>query len=94
MPPKPGRPAERPPKGQIARRRAIAALLLVAFLGLALWLGVSAFGDSNTEKPPPVTTVAAPKPTILRIVFPEGFTRKQMVVRVAEVRQIAKRSGT
>jgi len=55
MPPKPGRPAQRPPKGQIARRRAIAALLLVAFLGLALWLGVSAFGD-NPEKPPPVVT--------------------------------------
>ncbi len=91
MPPKPGRPPERPQKGQIARRRAIAALLLVAFLGFALWLGVSAFGDSDTEKPPPATTVAAPKPTILRIVFPEGFTRKQMVVRVAEVRQIAKR---
>ena len=89
MPPKPGRPPERPPKGQIARRRAFAAVLLVAFLGFALWLGVSAFGDSNTEKPPPATTSAAPKPTILRIVFPEGFTRKQMVVRVAEVRQIA-----
>ena len=90
MPPKPGRPAQRPPRGQVARRRAVAALLLVAFLGLALWLGVSAFGDSEAEQPPPTPTVAAPKPTILRIVFPEGFTRKEMVTRVAEVRQIAK----
>jgi len=91
MPPKQGRPERpRPPKGQVARRRAVAALLLVGFLGLALWLGVSAFGDSDTENPPPATTVAAPKPTILRIVFPEGFTRKEMVTRVAEVRQIAK----
>ncbi len=90
MPPKPGRPERRPPKGQVARRRAIAALLLVGFLGLALWLGVAAFGDSSSEQPPPATTVAAPKPTILRIVFPEGFTRKEMVKRVAEVRQIAK----
>ena len=90
MPPKPGRPERRPPKGQIARRRAIAALLLVGFLGLALWLGVTAFGDSSSEQPPPATTLAAPKPTILRVVFPEGFTRKEMVKRVAEVRQIAK----
>ena len=35
-----------------------------------------------------VTT--APAPTILRVVFPEGFSRKEMVQRVAEVRQIAK----
>ena len=90
MPPKPGRPERRPPKGQIARRRALAALLLFGSIGLALWLGVSAFGDSDTEEPPAATTVAAPKPTILRIVFPEGFTRKEMVKRVAEVRQIAK----
>ena len=91
MPPKPGRPPQgRPPKGQIARRRAVAALLLLGFLGLVLWLGVSAFGDSNSEGPPPATIAAAPKPTILRVVFPEGFTRKEMVTRVAEVRQIAK----
>ena len=30
------------------------------------------------------------KPVILKILFPEGFTRKEMVKRVAEVRQIAK----
>jgi uncharacterized YceG family protein len=92
MPPRPGRPGQRPPKGQVARRRAVAAILLFGFLGLALWLGVSAFGDSGEEEepPPPPTVVAAPKPVILRIVFPEGFNRKEMVRRVAEVRQIAK----
>jgi UPF0755 protein len=91
IPPRPGRPAQRPPTGQIRRRRAIAAVLLVVFLGLALWLGVSAFGDSGEkESAPPATTAAVAKPTILRIVFPEGFTRKEMVTRVAEVRQIAK----
>ena len=91
MPPGPGRPTERPPKGQV-RRRAVAALLLIAFLGLALWLGMSAFGESGEEEsaPPPATTAAVARPTILRIVFPEGFTRKEMVTRVAEVRQIAK----
>ena len=92
MPPRPGRPPQGPSKGHVRRRRAVAAVLLVAFLGLALWLGVSAFGDSGDEEsaPPPATTAAVAKPTILRIVFPEGFTRKQMVTRVAEVRQIAK----
>ena len=91
MPPRPGRPKQRPPKGQIARRRLVAAVLLLGFLGVALWLGVTAFGDSGEDEDPPATTAAAaPKPVILRIVFPEGFTRKQMVERVAEVRQIAK----
>jgi UPF0755 protein len=89
MPPRQGRPERKPPRGQIARRRAVAALLLLGFLGLALWLGVSALGGGETDTPPPVTT-AAPKPVILRVLFPEGFTRKEMVKRVAEVRQIAK----
>jgi uncharacterized YceG family protein len=90
MPPRPGRPTERP-QGQ-ARRRAVAALLLLVFLGFALWVGMSAFGESGEEEsaPPPATTAPVAKPTILRIVFPEGFTRKEMVTRVAEVRQIAK----
>jgi UPF0755 protein len=90
MPPLPGRPARKPPRGQVARRRAVAALLLVAFIALAVWLGASAFGGEQEAAPTPATTAAAPKPVILRIVFPEGFTRKQMVTRVAEVRQIAK----
>jgi UPF0755 protein len=73
---------------QLARRRAVASALLVGFLALALWLGVTALGGGD-EQPPPATTAAAPKPTILRILFPEGFTRKEMVARVAEVRKIA-----
>jgi UPF0755 protein len=90
IPPRPGRPERKPSRGQVARRRAVAALLLFAFLALALWLGSSALGDEENAAPPPATTATVPKPVILRIVFPEGFTRKQMVTRVAEVRQIAK----
>lgn len=90
MPPQPGRPPRRPPKGEIARRRAVAMLLLLGFVGLALWLGMTALGGGGSEERPPVTTAAAPKPVILRVVFPEGFTRKEMVERVAEVRRIAK----
>ena len=74
----------------LARRRAGAAALLLVFLALALWLGVNALGGGEDEQTTPATTVAVPKPVILRIVFPEGFTRKEMVQRVAEVRQIAK----
>jgi UPF0755 protein len=90
IPPRPGRPEQRPSRGQVARRRAVALLLLGAFLGLALWLGSAALGEGEEEPPPPPATTALPKPVILRVVFPEGFTRKQMVTRVAEVRQIAK----
>jgi UPF0755 protein len=75
---------------QVARRRAAAAALLVGFLALALWLGMNALGGGDDEDAAPVTTAVVPKPVILRIVFPEGFTRKEMVRRVAEVRQIAK----
>jgi len=74
----------------LARRRAGAAALLLIFLALALWLGVNALGGGEDEQTTAATTVAVPKPVILRIVFPEGFTRKEMVKRVAEVRQIAK----
>jgi UPF0755 protein len=92
MPPRPGRPPEgRPSRGTVARRRAVAGLLLLAFFALALWLGSAALGEGEEEAaPPPTTTAATPKPVILRVVFPEGFTRKEMVQRVAEVRRIAK----
>jgi UPF0755 protein len=90
MPPRPGRPPRRPPRGQVQRRRAVAAGLLVLFLALALYFvfGLPAGGTDEDASEPVVTT--APPPTILRVVFPEGFTRKEMVRRVAEVRQIAK----
>ena len=89
MPPRPGTPERRPPKGRAARRRAIAAGLLLGFFALALYfaLGLRA-GDAEEEVAPPVTT--APPPVILRVVFPEGFTRKEMVQRVADVRRIAR----
>jgi UPF0755 protein len=75
---------------QVARRRAAAAALLIGFLALALWLGMNALGGGDDEDAEAVTTAVVPKPVILRVVFPEGFTRKEMVRRVAEVRQIAK----
>jgi UPF0755 protein len=83
----------RPTPERLAARRFAAVLFLVAFIGLAAWLGYEAFAaDSSDEasEPPPATTVPPPPP-VLRVVFPEGFTRKEMVGRVAAVRTIAKR---
>jgi len=86
----PGRPTRRPPRGQVARRRAIAAGFLALFLAFAFYFlfGLRTGGTEESVSEPIVATT--PRPTILRIVFPEGFTRKEMVARVAEVRQIAK----
>ena len=82
----------RPTPGRLAARRLAAGVFLVAFIGLAAWLGYEAFAaDSSDEaSEPPATTTVAPPPPVLRVVFPEGFTRKEMVERVAAVRTIAK----
>ncbi len=81
---------QRPSRSQLLLRRLIAAGVLFGCLGLALWLGVAALGDSGGDEVAPPTTTAAPAAPVLRIVFPEGFTRDQMAARVGEVRNIAK----
>jgi UPF0755 protein len=88
MPPRPGRPPRRPPPGQLARRRAIAAALLLGFLGVVVYFGLALRSGGGASAEPVVTTV--PKPVILRVVFPEGFSRKEMIQRVSEVREIAR----
>jgi UPF0755 protein len=61
-------------------------VLAAAGAGLASWLQDSSGGTAD-----PVTTatptVAAP--VTLRIIFPEGFTRREMIERVAAVHDIA-----
>jgi UPF0755 protein len=86
----PGVTRRRPSRAQLALRRLIAGGVLFGCLGLALWLGVSALGDSGGEEDVPPATTAAPAAPVLRIIFPEGFTRDQMAARVGEVRNIAK----
>ena len=83
----PGRPERRPPRGQLARR-ASAPLSCWAFSPSRSTSSSAAWRDARRATPPPRRP--PPKPVILKIVFPEGFTRKEMVKRVAEVRQIAK----
>ena len=84
----------RPSRARVALRRLAAAGLLVAFFGLALWLGVSALGVGGGDEAAPTTAAttdkAPPPEPVLRVVFPEGFTRDEMVTRVGEVRQIAR----
>jgi UPF0755 protein len=77
---------------RIAARRFVAVAFLIAFVGLAAWLGYGTFASDSSQEadPPSATTAPPPPPPVLRVVFPEGFTRKEMVARVAAVRQIAK----
>ena len=79
---------ERPSRRRLMLRRVLATIVLLAVLGGATWLGASALGGEDPPPPPP-TTVAAPVEKTLRVIFPEGFTRRQMADRVGEVRKIA-----
>jgi len=82
-----GKPAHR------RRAGAVGGLLVgLAILAAVVWLVVGRDGGGEEAAPlPPSADTAAldpPKP-VLRIVFPEGFTRKQMATRIAEVNDIA-----
>jgi UPF0755 protein len=79
-------PQRRPSRGQIYARRAIWAVLLIGVLGAAAWAGASLVRE---EAPPPPPTETVPPLARLRIIFPEGFTRREMAERVAAVREIA-----
>lgn len=73
------------------RRRAIltrwaGVLALLGVVGIAGWAGASLV--RGEEEPPPPTETAPPLAR-LRIIFPEGFTRREMAGRVEAVRQIA-----
>ena len=71
--------------GRVYVRRLVALLVVAVALAGGAWAGASLVrGD---EAPPPVET--APPLARLRIIFPEGFTRREMAERVAAVRDIA-----
>jgi UPF0755 protein len=59
--------------------------LLACVLAVA---GLVAGGCSRAQETPPAETTPPPL-AVLRIIFPEGFTRREMADRVAAVRQIA-----
>jgi uncharacterized YceG family protein len=65
---------------------AIAAVLV----GGIAWGMTRALGGDDPPPPAPVTDTA-PQLPVLKIVFPEGFTRADMAVRIGEVNKIAER---
>ena len=59
----------------------------IVLLGAAVLAG----GCGGSQAAPLATATSKPLPKVLRIVFPEGFTRAQMADRVGAVRAIAKK---
>ena len=74
-----------------ARFAALAGVLVAAaVLAVIAWGFTSAIAPDPPPPPPPPPPTAPAKPT-LKIIFPEGFTRKQMAQRITAVNRIAKR---
>lgn len=68
-------------------RRGLALVALVALVAVGAFAAASWVGGEEQEPEP---TVTAPPPLArLRIIFPEGFTIREMADRVAAVRRIA-----
>ncbi len=67
---------------------AVAAVLLAAGIGIAAWLGGGG-GDGHRTTLRSTATAAPRPPVTLHVIFPEGFTRKEMAERIAAVRAIA-----
>jgi UPF0755 protein len=78
-------PAER------RRRRLAPALGILALLAVAAATSVYAFGHSRHQDAAPPAPAPLPPPKPFRIIFPEGFTRIEMGVRVKKVAKIAER---
>jgi uncharacterized YceG family protein len=64
--------------------------LLAAIAWAVVGLGVGGGGAGERDVSTGVVDTSPPKP-ILRIVFPEGFTRKEMADRIAAVNEIAEK---
>lgn len=78
---------------QVALRRTIALVVLVAGLLAAGWAALAGVRAVGGEASPPATTTTRARPAParpLRILFPEGFTRRQMAQRIAAVNEIAR----
>jgi len=88
--PGPPRRRHRAPPSRIAARRAVAVVLLAGGLGAVVWFvafAVSSIRESGEKKTTPTVPVAPP---VLKIIFPEGFTRAQMAERIRAVKKIAR----
>jgi UPF0755 protein len=90
MPPRPGPPPRAVSRRRILARRfvALGVLLVVVIVGIVV--AVKTLDKASTSSAP-TTTAAALPPKPFRVVFPEGFTRRQMAQRVSAVAAIAHR---
>ena len=70
-------------------RRGIALLTLVLLVGAGAFAAAAWVAGGEDESPPQPTVAAPPPLARLRIIFPEGFTVREMADRVDAVRQIA-----
>jgi UPF0755 protein len=84
---RPRRHRTRPSRNRIMIRRGVAVGFVLGLVALLVGSAMAVLGGGEEAAPPPATVPVAPKP--LRIIFPEGFTRKQMAERIGEVNEIA-----
>jgi UPF0755 protein len=75
----------RPSRGRVFVRRTFAVLAIAGILAGGAWAGATLVRGDDPPPPPPTTTPLA----TLRVIFPEGFTRREMAERVDAVREIA-----
>jgi UPF0755 protein len=84
-------PRRRGPSPEVIRRRRLIALgavvVAVVAVAVAVVVAIPHVHRKQAVPPPP------PPPKPFRIVFPEGFTRAQMEVRVRDVAKIARRKS-
>ena len=73
-------PLRRPTYEQAHRRRLLALILFGVVAGVVVWAAWGAVKRNDSTLPKSRTTTAPP-PKIIKILFPEGFTRAQMAVR-------------
>src|SRR3954469_1244837 len=85
----PVRQSRGPSRQQIRRRRIVALGAVLLALGAAVAAVAVALPHVKKAAPAPPPPPPPPKP--FRVIFPEGFTRAQMIGRVQAVAKIARR---
>ena len=78
-------PRRRPNRGQIIRRRLVALIVVAGLFALLYGVVRVALGHGSGSNSSSTTV-----PNPLKIVFPEGFTRRQMADRIVSVDAIAR----
>jgi peptidoglycan lytic transglycosylase G len=84
------RNGRRPTREQLIARRALAIGALLLVVGVIAW-GAFALLDTGSGSGGTRVPALPPPPKPLRIIFPEGFTRRDMAARITAVDKIAKR---